>query len=140
MIKKTNKLELYFAIGFLVAFVLWTILVCFIDVKAIGPRGTTVGFASLNEYVHNLTDVNMTLYVVTDWLGLVPIFFCVCFGVLGVIQWIKRKKLFSIDFDILVLGGFYILVMLSYVFFETITINYRPVLINNILETSYPFE
>lgn len=42
------------------------------------------------------------------------------------------------DTDILVLGGFYILVMAAYVFFEIVVINYRPVLIQGYLEASYP--
>lgn len=37
-----------------------------------------------------------------------------------------------------ILGGFYVAVMMVYVLFETVTVNYRPVLINGILETSYP--
>ncbi len=39
---------------------------------------------------------------------------------------------------ILVLGGFYIVVMTVYLLFETVVINYRPVLINGFSEASYP--
>ena len=42
------------------------------------------------------------------------------------------------DFDILVLGGFYIVTALLYVLFEYAVINYRPVLIHGVLEASYP--
>ena len=80
----------------------------------------------------------MTLYVITDWLGLVPIFVAFGFAVLGIIQWIKRKKLSKVDYSIFILGGFYIIVIATYILFEMITVNYRPVLINGILETSYP--
>ena len=80
----------------------------------------------------------MTLYTITDWLGLVPILFIIGFGILGLIQWIKRKHLLKVDFSILVLGGFYIVVMAVYILFEMLVINYRPVLINGYLEASYP--
>ena len=80
----------------------------------------------------------MSLYAITDWLGLVPIGFIIGFGILGLCEWIKRKNLFKVDFSILTLGGFYIIVMAAYIFFEMFVVNYRPILINGILEASYP--
>ena len=122
----------------LISFVLWTMLILFVDVRAIGPEGSSVGFASLNGFVHNITGVNMSLYVITDWLGLVPIGVAFGFAVLGLVQWIKRKSLLKVDRSILALGGFYIIVMAVYVLFEIVVINYRPTLINGYLEASYP--
>ena len=122
----------------LTAFVLWTVAICFVDVQTIGPKGSSVGFASLNRFFHNLTGVHLGLYNLTDWLGFVPIFVCMGFGILGLMQWIKRKKLAKVDSSLLVLGGFYIAVMAVYIFFETVVINYRPVLIGGYLEVSYP--
>ena len=122
----------------LTAFVLWTVAVQFIDVRTIGPNGSSVGFATINGFVHKLTGVHMSLYNVTDWLGLVPVFVAMGFALFGFAQWIKRKHLSKVDYSIFVLGGFYIAVMAVYVLFEMITVNYRPVLINGILEKSYP--
>lgn len=122
----------------LVAFVLWTVAVCFVDVRTIGPQGSTVGFAGINGFVHNLTGVHLSLYNITDWLGLVPIFVCMDFGILGLVQWIKRKSICKVDHDILILGGFYIITIAAYLLFESVVINYRPVLINGYLEVSYP--
>ena len=136
--KKKNKKALVWGASLLAAFVLWTVLVCFVDVQAIGPEGSSVGFATLNGYVHNLTGVNMSLYVITDWLGLVPIGIAFGFAVLGLVQLIKRKSLLKVDRSILVLGGFYIVVMAVYILFETVVINYRPTLIDGYLEASYP--
>ena len=122
----------------LTAFVLWTVAVQFIDVRTIGPNGSSVGFATINGFVHKLTGVHMSLYNVTDWLGLVPIFVAMGFALFGFAQWIKRKHLSKVDYSIFVLGGFYIAVMAVYILFEMITVNHRPVLINGILEKSYP--
>lgn len=126
------------AVCVLVVFVLWTVALCFVDVQAIGPQESSVGFATVNGFVHNVTGTHMFLYVITDWLGLVPLGVAAGFSLLGLIQWIKRKHLGQVDYSLLVLGGFYIVVMAVYVFFELVAVNYRPVLIDGILEASYP--
>ena len=136
--KKENKKSFLIAVFFLTVFILWIVLIRFIDVKAIGPQNSSVGFATLNSFFHKLTGVNMTLYTITDWLGLVPIAVCLGFGVLGLTEWIKRKSILKVDFSILVLGLFYIIVIAVYLLFEEVVINYRPVLINGYLEASYP--
>ena len=122
----------------LAAFVLWTVLIRFVDVQAIGPEGSSVGFATLNGFVHELTGVNLLLYTVTDWLGLVPIAVAFGFAILGLVQLIKRKSLWKVDHNILALGVFYIVVMAAYILFEMVVINYRPTLIDDYLEASYP--
>ncbi|MBR5497489.1 MAG: phosphatase PAP2 family protein [Clostridia bacterium] len=136
--KKETQRNLFFAICLLTAFLLWTLAVRFVDVQAIGPMGSTVGFATINRFIHNLTGVNLHLYNITDWLGLLPLLFVAVFGFIGLIQWIKRKHLLKVDYSILVLGGFYIVVMAMYLLFEKVVINYRPVLINGLMEASYP--
>lgn len=132
------KKKITISLGLLTAFILWTLAVCFVDVQAVGPQGSYVGFAKINQFVHNLTGVNFTLYTVTDWLGLVPVGVCAGFGILGLVQWIQRKKLCKVDRSLLVLGGFYVITMGIYILFEYLVINYRPVLINGHLEASYP--
>ena len=54
--------------------VVFTILVKVVDVKQIGVNETSIGFATLNQFVFKATGVNMIWYHITDWLGLVPIF------------------------------------------------------------------
>ena len=80
----------------------------------------------------------MVIYTITDWLGLVPIFACMAFGGVGFIQLIKRKSLFKVDRDLIFLGIYYVVVIMGYLIFEMIPINYRPVLIDGMLEASYP--
>ena len=130
--------KFFMAGGWLAAFVLWTLVICTVDVQAIGPGSSIVGLATLNGWFHHLTGVQMPLYTITDWLGLVPIGICMGFAVLGLCQWIKRKRMLNVDFSILALGVFYLIVMAAYLFFESVVINYRPVLIDGSLEASYP--
>ncbi|MBQ6961678.1 MAG: phosphatase PAP2 family protein [Clostridia bacterium] len=136
--KEKETRGLWTGAALLAAFIGWTVLIRTADVQAIGPNGTTVGFAAFNGWFHRMTGVHMTVYTVTDWLGLVPIFICMGFGVLGLSQWIKRKRMLRVDLDILLLGVYYILVIFGYLFFEMVPVNYRPVLIDGILEASYP--
>ena len=136
--KNTDKKKFLIGAGFLAAFVLWTVLVSFVDVRAIGPNGSSVGFAALNGYVHERIGVNLLLYTITDWLGLVPIGVAFGFAMLGLAQWIKRKSLLKVDRSLLALGGFYMVVLAAYIFFEIVVINYRPTLIDCYLEASYP--
>ena len=133
-----KRKSFYIGVALLALFVLWTVALHFVDVRAIGPGGSSVGFATLNILIHNSTGVHMLLYTITDWLGLVPLCFIMGFGVLGLCEWIKRKNLFKVDYNILVLGGFYIVVMAIYIFFEMFVVNYRPILVNGYLEASYP--
>lgn len=135
---RNEKRDALFGTGFLVAFALWTMLIQIIDVQSIGPHGSKVGFATINAAFHNLSGVHMMLYTITDWLGLVPIFICMGFAALGLKQWISRRSILRVDGDILLLGVYYIIVILAYLFFEMVPINYRPVLIDGVLEASYP--
>ena len=136
---KTQERKLLFlGIGFIIAFALWTWLIQIIDVKPEGVNSTEIGFATINTFFHSVTGVNMTLYNITDWLGLVPVFVCMIFGFVGLIQLIKRKSLFKVDFDIIALGIYYVMVIGGYLIFEMIPINYRPILINGFMEASYP--
>lgn len=136
--KNQRKIAAISSLCFLAAFVLWTWLLCFVDLKPIGPNGSNVGFATLNGAFHSLTGTDMTLYTVTDWLGLVPIAVALGFAVLGLYQWIKRKSILKVDRSILVLGAFYIAVIAVYVLFEYVVINRRPILIEGYHEASYP--
>ena len=136
--KENTKKELQAGIVLLAAFALWTVLIRHIDVQNAGPNGTEIGFATVNVWFHRLTGVHLLVYTITDWLGLIPIIICMGFGVLGLVQLIKRRSLRMVDSDILLLGAYYALVILCYLLFEMVPINYRPILIDGNLEASYP--
>ena len=128
---------MYAGLILLAAFVLWTAVVCIVDVEAIGPMETKVGFASLNEMIHRRIGVHMTLYAITDALSLFPLGLVVGFALLGLGQWIKRGNLMRVDRDILALGVLYAVVAALFVLFEIVVINYRPILIDGCAEASY---
>ena len=136
--KRNTKKHIWTGLGLLLAFALWTVLILLIDVQKAGPNETEIGFAALNLWFHNLTGVHMNLYTITDWLGLVPIAVCLGFGALGLIQLLRRSGLRYVDPDILLLGVYYMLVILGYLLFEAVPINYRPILVEGRLEASYP--
>ena len=137
MNKKKRK-TLRAAVCLLAAFLLWTAAVCTVGVRAIGPMGSSVGLAAVNGFVHRMTGVHMGLYLLTDWLSVVPAGFAAGFAALGLAQWVGRKSILRVDRSILTLGGFYMLVLAAYLFFEVFIVNYRPVLIEGVLEASYP--
>lgn len=122
----------------LTAFAVWTFLIQTVDVQQIGPRQIAVGFATVNGWFHRLTNVHWMLYTLTDWLGLVPIVVCLLFAYVGLAQLVQRRSLLKVDLDILLLGVYYVLVIFAYLLFEMVSLNYRPVLIEGILEASYP--
>ena len=116
----------------------FTILVKVVDVKQIGVNNSSIGFATLNQFIFETTGVNMIWYHITDWLGLIPVFMAIVYAFIGLIQFIKRRSIFKVDKEIILLGLYYIIVIALYVFFEKVIINYRPILMNGFLEASYP--
>ena len=110
------------------------------DVAAIGPAGTEVGFSHINQFVHDLTGVNMLWYDITDYIGYGAIAVCGMFAVAGFVQMIKRRSLLKVDREIWALGGLFIAVIGCYVFFEKFIINYRPIIMpgETAPEASFP--
>ncbi len=136
--KSNTKVNIIITSCLFLAFIAFTILVKVVDVQSVGPNGSEVGFASVNEAVFKVFGYNQTLYDVTEILGLVTFLIIGFFAVLGLYQLIKGKSIKKVDYKILVLGCFYVIVLLFYVLFEIIVINHRPVLIDGELEASYP--
>ena len=136
--KKNGKKQLISGGVLLVGFAIWTWLIQRVDVQPAGQGETDTGFASFNGWFHSVTGVHMSIYTITDWAGLVPIFVCMVFGGIGLCQLMKRRSLFKVDRDLILLGIYYVAVIFGYLIFEMIPINYRPILIEGILEASYP--
>lgn len=132
-----NKKNILICVLLVLISIIYTLLVKYVDTSTIGPNGSVVGFSSLNSFVFNLTGNNMTLYNITEIIGIIPILIALMYAIIGLIQVIDRKSL-KVDKELIALGILYIIVILIYVFFEKCIINYRPVLIDGILEASYP--
>lgn len=147
--EKAKKSFIASGIVFLV-FVLFTVLVAKVDVASYavvhadtlsaGPETTMIGFAGLNTAIADTIGVHMIWYTITDILGYLAILVVLFFGLLGVLQLVHAKSLAKVDKDIIVLGIFYVLVMVFYVVFEVLEVNCRPVIIDAAegLEASYP--
>ena len=133
-----NKKILFAAAGCLLAFIVLIVLVKCVDVAAIGPEQSSIGLATLNQWVFQATGVHMIWYTITDYLGIVAIVSAMIFGVAGLIQMNSRRSLFKVDTDIILLGIFYVIVAGFYVLFEICIVNYRPVLMDGYLEASFP--
>ena len=68
MMKKNGKQVLFLGGIFIIAFAIWTALIQMVDVQPLGQNATNIGFATFNCWFHRLTNVNMTIYTITDWM------------------------------------------------------------------------
>ena len=119
-------------------FIIFTILVKVIDVEPAGAQGSLIGFASLNLSVNQLLGTNHFCYLITQLFGILAILAAALFAVMGFVQLIKRRSLLKVDHEILMAGIVYAIVIILYVLFEKLAINYRPVILEDGLEASYP--
>lgn len=115
--------------------ILYTLIVKFIDVKAIGPKNSEVGLATINSLL--TFKYNKVFYIISKITGYIPFLIILIYAFIGFLQLLEKKSLFKVDRELLILGTFYIVVGIVYIFFEKVVINYRPVLLEG-LEASYP--
>ena len=118
--------------------IIFTILVSTVDVQPSGISGTNLGFSTINHSVFDSIGTNDAIYLATEILGYIFIIPAAFFAVLGIIQLIKRKNFKKVDLHFYALLGLYIAVAATYVFFELVAVNSRPILIDGKAEASYP--
>ena len=133
-----NKHSLITPAVLFAVFVLYTAAVALIDVKPVGQMNSNVGMATINKALSDAIGVHMIWYDITNILGILALLIAAFFGVVGVIQLVTRKSLLKVDRDIIILGCFYVMVIVCYVLFDHFAINYRPVMLEDTLEASYP--
>ena len=121
-----------------VMFVVFTLLVKFVDVAYVGMTGKEVGLSSFNRLVYESVDVSETFDKLGDVCMVLSILVVLFVVALGIYELVKNKSIKKVDKKIWSMGIIYALVVLIYVVFELICLNYRPVLIDGKLEASYP--
>ena len=119
------------------AFVLLLLLVKIIDVRHSGPNYTKVGFAALNGLFYKI-GYHPFWYRLTQVLGILALLVALAFALLGVYQLVKRKSVGAVDADIVLLGVIYVITILLYLFFNAVVVNYRPVMLEDAMEASFP--
>ncbi|MDC7292875.1 MULTISPECIES: phosphatase PAP2 family protein [unclassified Butyrivibrio] len=128
------------AFVYLIITVIYTLLVMNVDKAPIGPNDTVVGFSKINGKMAGIFGYNSLFDKITDVAMLIAILVAAGFAVLGLIQLVKGKSLFKVDKKIYGLALVYVVVMVLYVFFDKVPLNYRPVLVpgETELEASFP--
>jgi undecaprenyl-diphosphatase len=136
--KSQTKSNIIITACLFLVFIIFTIIVKYVDVKAVGPLQSEVGLASINLAVFKVFGTSKVMYDITEILGYLTFLVIAFFAGLGLYQLIKYKSIKKVDYKILVLGGFYVVVLIFYALFEIVIVNYRPVLVEGGLEASYP--
>ncbi len=139
-LKASARRALLISLLLLFCFVLFTIAVVKVDVRPIGPEGSSVGFASINGAVRDAFPFSHEWYGISSKIGYLIIAFAVAFAGLGGLQMFRRKSLLKVDSELLLLGAFYVVMFVLYILFDKIALNYRPFIIDPAegLEPSYP--
>lgn len=122
----------------LAAFLILTVLLTCVDVRAAGESGAEVGFATLNEAVFDALGQNELCFTLSELCGAIMLAVVGAFGVTGLVQVIRRKGILRADKELYVMAGGLVLLAAVYVLFEIVVINCRPVLDEGELAASYP--
>ena len=135
---KNKRKYLIFGIAFFLMFIIFTTIIKLVDVKNIGPHNTSVGLATINNFFVNKIGFNNKIYKITEILGIIPIIIVLIYAIIGLYSLIEEKSFKKVNKNLYYLAIFYIIVLGIYVLFEKVIINFRPVIIEGILESSYP--
>lgn len=135
---KNKKRYLIGGFAFFLMFIIFTIIIKFIDVKNIGPHNSSVGLATINNFFVNKIGFHNKIYKLTEILGIIPIIIVLIYAIIGLYSLIEEKSFKKVNKNLYYLAIFYIIVLGIYVLFEKVIINFRPVIIEGILESSYP--
>lgn len=144
-VNKNSSKKLLISLGlFALLSTVFTLVVKNIGVRPIGPENSSVGLGFLNETVRNffsynefgINDMWCKITKISGYMLFLPValFFLITF-----VQLFKRKSLGKIDRELKILVVFYLAVAAVYVVFEKFFIvNFRPVLMDGVLEPSFP--
>ena len=135
---KKNKTNFTMSLILLAVSLIFTLLVAFVGKAPVGPENSEVGFAALNAALHDQFGYNTAFYGVSSVLGYLTILTAMinCVGFL--VNLVKKKDLRMVRADLTATLGIYILLAVLYLVFEFVVINYRPVILEEGLEASFP--
>ena len=108
-------------------FILLTVILKTVDVGYVCGLESKVGLSHLNGRAHCFFGQSETWYEISEVTGLVAIACGGVFALIGVFQLIKRKSIFKVDREIILLGCLYAALAVIYVFFDKAVINCRPI-------------
>lgn len=136
--KTVPRESIRYAAMMTIVVILATVLVATVDVQPVGVEGTNLGFATLNTGFFSRFGENQTFYKISKIAGYLSFAVAGGFGIFFLVQLFQRKSLKKVDRNLTVLMLLYLAALIIYLLFETIVINYRPVLRDKGLEPSYP--
>ncbi|MBQ6504629.1 MAG: phosphatase PAP2 family protein [Flexilinea sp.] len=116
-----------------------TIIVATVDVQPVGVEGTNLGLATINTGFFSRVGQSETFFKISKVAGYICFATAGGFGIFFLLQLIQRKSLSKVDRNLSVLMLLYILTLSLYLLFDKVLIiNYRPILRDKGLESSYP--
>lgn len=116
-----------------------TVMVAVVDVQPVGVEGTNIGFSSINTGFFNRFGESPTFYKISKIAGYLCFLTAGGFGCFFLLQLIQRKSLSKVDRNLTAMMMLFILTAALYLLFDKVlVINYRPVLRDKGLESSYP--
>ena len=78
-----KKRNLILTILFLVSSIIFIVLLKTIDIKCTALINSCIEFATINQFIYNKIEVNLTWYTITDWLGIIPILMSMVYTIVG---------------------------------------------------------
>lgn len=142
--KIDNKKVLYFGYATtlcsFIYFLVYTIQVKTVNVRAVGEAGSVVGFADVNKFFYDHLGFNKFFYFISEICGFFAIAVMAFFALIGVLSLVNTKSLKKVDYRLYILAGGYFIMLAFYALFEKLIVNYRPLILDGeeALEASYP--
>ena len=143
-----RKTQITFTLILFAIFLAYTCMCIMVDVSWFSPINAysgeatygqaEVGFYSININVRNAIDFNETFYKLSEYLGYLALLTGAAIGCLWLYRLIKTRNLMAVE-PILNASVVTLALMVAfYVLFEAVDLNYRPVVLKDGLEPSYP--